>query len=72
MAPSDMRATILSIRSLIIRAIFAIVAPFFGWTADLLTLGQALIITGLVFAVACSLIIMLFIRSLENPETKVQ
>jgi MFS family permease len=72
MAPSDIRATILSIRSLIIRAIFAIVAPFFGWTADLLTLGQALIITGLVFAVACSLVIMLFIRSLENPETKVQ
>jgi hypothetical protein len=25
-----------------------------------------------VFAVACSLVIMLFIRSLENPETKVQ
>lgn len=70
MAPSEVRATVLSIRSLIIRAFFAVIAPFFGWTADLLTLGQALIITGLVFALACAFIIMLFIQSLENPQTQ--
>jgi len=72
MAPSDMRATILSIRSLIIRAIFAILAPIFGWTADLLSLDQALIITGLVFSIVCSMFIILFIRSLENPIVKPQ
>lgn len=38
---SEIRATVLSIRSFIIRASFAITAPFLGWIADLYTIGQS-------------------------------
>lgn len=63
---SDVRATVLSIRSLIIRAFFAVIAPFFGWMADVLTLNQALIIIGLVFIFMAFPVIRLFIRSVEH------
>lgn len=66
MAPSDVRATVLSIRSLIIRAIFAIIAPLFGWMADLLSLNQALIIIGIILMIVCASFITLFIQSLEE------
>jgi MFS family permease len=69
-APSEVRATVLSIRSLIIRAFFAIIAPFFGWLSDLLNLNQALIITGAVFMVTSAAFIALFIRSLKTPDQK--
>ncbi len=63
---SDIRATVLSIRSLIIRAFFAIIAPFFGWMADVLSLSQALIIIGLVMMVIAGSIIHLFVQSVEK------
>ncbi|HKL72106.1 MAG TPA: MFS transporter [Marinilabiliaceae bacterium] len=66
MAPSNIRATVLSIRSLIIRAIFAVIAPLFGWMADLLSLNQALIIIGIVFMILCASFITLFIQSLDD------
>lgn len=61
---SDIRATVLSIRSLIIRANFSILAPLFGYMTDRLSLSQAFIIIGLIFLVLTSSSIFLFLRSL--------
>ncbi|MCH4895608.1 MFS transporter [Marinilabiliaceae bacterium JC040] len=46
---SEIRATILSIRNFIIRIIFAIMAPIFGYITDNINLNTSLIITGSVF-----------------------
>lgn len=43
------RATVLSIRSFIIRMLFAITGPFLGWYTDHYSLGSAFIIAGIVF-----------------------
>lgn len=47
--PSSMRATILSIRNFIIRVLFALLAPFYGWAIDSMSLKDALTIAGIVF-----------------------
>jgi len=47
--PSNMRATILSVRNFIIRILFATLAPFYGWAIDKLSLASALTVAGLVF-----------------------
>ena len=44
---SEIRATVLSIRSFIIRACFALTAPFLGWIADIFTIGESFWILGL-------------------------
>ncbi|TRX71319.1 MFS transporter [Carboxylicivirga sp. M1479] len=66
---SDMRATVLSIRSLIIRANFSILAPLFGYMTDRLSLSQAFIIIGLIFMVLTGSSIFLFLRSLEKDQS---
>jgi len=63
---SEMRATVLSIRSLIIRANFSILAPLFGYMTDRLTLSQAFVIIGAIFMLLTGSSIFLFLRSLEN------
>jgi len=63
---SDVRATVLSIRSLIIRGFFAIVGPLFGWFTDAYTMGRAFMFLGIVFMVATGGFIVLFIRSLHD------
>ena len=45
--PSDIRATVLSIRSFTIRLAFSIVAPFLGWVSDTYTINESLFILGL-------------------------
>ena len=65
---SDMRATVLSIRSLIIRTLFAVIGPLFGYMTDRLSLNQAFIIIGLVFMVVTGSGIFLFLRSLEKQQ----
>lgn len=47
---SDIRASILSMRSLLIRGLFAAIGPFFGWYADLYSLHEAMVILGIVFS----------------------
>lgn len=44
---SEIRATVLSVRSFIIRATFALTAPFLGWMADNYTLSSSFWILGL-------------------------
>ncbi len=50
--PSDIRATVLSVRSLIIRLAFALLGPVLGWQADRVGLPSALLGGGLVFLAA--------------------
>lgn len=47
--PSNMRATVMSIRSFIIRLLFASTSPFFGYVADVYTLQTALYLSGALF-----------------------
>ena len=62
LSPSEMRATILSIRNFLIRIIFAVTAPFFGYINDIYSLSTTLILAGIIFFVSMiisSLIILL-------------
>ena len=43
---SEMRATVLSVRSFIIRACFALTAPLLGWIADKYTIGESFWVLG--------------------------
>lgn len=49
--PSKMRATVLSIRSFIIRLFFATLAPVLGYITDTYTLEQAMGLAGVIFLV---------------------
>ncbi len=49
--PSEMRATVMSIRSFIIRIIFASTSPFFGYVAEIYSLQQAILFSGILFLV---------------------
>jgi len=60
LVPSEMRATILSIKNLIGRAIFAIIGPLIGWLTDIYSLQLALMASGIIFFIfATSSIIFL-------------
>lgn len=57
---SDVRATIMSIRSFIIRISFALIAPFIGWVADNHTLNTAFFTMGsIIFIVSAFCLINL-------------
>lgn len=47
--PSEMRATVMSIRSFMIRALFAIISPLIGYVAEVYSLQQALLLSGILF-----------------------
>jgi MFS family permease len=63
---SDIRATVLSIRSLIIRLTFAIVGPFLGWSSDNLGTHQAMILGGGFFLVLCLVPFIPLMRSMKG------
>jgi len=65
---SDVRATVLSVRSFIIRFLFAIIGPFLGWYSDKFSLQNALFLAGLVFFVLSAYTIALWIYS-ERKES---
>jgi predicted MFS family arabinose efflux permease len=65
LAESDVRATILSVRSFIIRLNFALIGPFLGWYTDHYTLNQALFLAGVIFLILSLLTMVLFLKSLR-------
>ncbi len=65
---SDIRATVLSIRSLIIRSLFSVIGPLFGYMTDRLSLNQAFIIIGIVFTIVTGSTVFLFLKSLERQK----
>lgn len=51
LVPSEMRATVLSVKNLVSRAIFAIIGPMIGWLTDVYSLQLALATSGIIFFV---------------------
>ncbi|MGB0887997.1 MAG: MFS transporter, partial [Vicingaceae bacterium] len=66
--PSEMRATVMSIRSFIIRIIFASISPIFGYVANIYSLQQALLLSGLLFFIlgGFTLVFLLLLISKSN------
>jgi hypothetical protein len=58
---SDMRATVLSVKNLFARLVFAIVGPFIGWVTDVYSLQAALLLSGSLFVVF-GMIALLFLH----------
>ena len=63
--PSNMRATVMSIRSFIIRILFASTSPILGYVADLYSLQYALYLSGALF-LFFGFIILTFLLNQEN------
>jgi hypothetical protein len=66
LASSVNRATILSIRSFIIRMMFALTGPFLGWHTDHYSLGSAFIIAGLVFFTGGAIVLVPLFTNKNN------
>lgn len=66
--PSEMRATVLSIRNFMIRFLFAIAGPFLGWLTDFYSLTQALVIAGTIFFLLASFTVFYYIRSIKMDQ----
>ncbi len=65
----DMRATVLSIRSLIIRGFFATIAPLIGYLSDTYSRITAMKIIGVIFTFMVGSCIFLFLRSIDKKKT---
>ena len=63
--PSNMRATVLSLRSFCIRVTFAIMAPLMGWIADIYTLEHSFLLLGVIVGIT-SLLVSLKLKALSN------
>lgn len=61
--PSEMRATVMSIRSFIIRLIFASTSPLLGYIADIYSLNQALLFSGLLFFFLGGVCLLLLLKN---------
>lgn len=59
--PSDVRATVLSVKNLVGRIIFSVVGPIVGWINDVFSLKMALLSSGAIFLVS-GLIALAFLR----------
>lgn len=62
---SDRRATVLSLRMLIMRMIFVVIGPCMGYIADIYSLQSALYACGLFFGISCILAIIVWQRSAD-------
>jgi MFS family permease len=65
---SEMRATVLSIRSLLIRLLFASIAPMFGWLADKYSLSAALLISGTIFFLLSATTIYFYLKAKKKAK----
>jgi hypothetical protein len=59
---SDIRATVLSVASLVRRLIFSIFGPVIGWISDLYSLPTALMLCGIIFLFWGSISLLLLHR----------
>jgi MFS family permease len=59
---SDIRATVLSVRNFIIRALFAVLGPFYGLITDRFGLGTALILAGMIFGLMSGISLFFFLK----------
>ena len=63
--PSEMRATIMSIRSFVTRIIFSIISPGFGVFAEVFSIQQALMLASIIFLIL-SLTSVIFLIKIEK------
>ena len=56
--PSEMRATVLSIRNFIIRVVFSITGPVIGYLTDKISLGYTLMLAGAFYFISCCLVLI--------------
>lgn len=66
LTPSEMRATVLSIRNFTIRILFAFIGPFLGWYTKKFSLPQALLLAGITFLVLGSFTVLLYLLLLRR------
>jgi len=59
---ADKRATVLSLKNLVYRIIYAIVVPFVGYFSDTYSLGVALILSGAFFLIGMIIFFIMYIR----------
>ena len=63
---SDVRATVLSLRNMFIRIIFAIIGPLLGWLTDLYSIKVGLILSGVFFLISGTALFMLSYYGKQN------
>jgi hypothetical protein len=61
---SDIRATVMSLRDLIIRVFFAMFAPLAGYFTDHFSLGTGLAVSGGIFLVLACMNLWLFLKNI--------
>lgn len=66
---SDIRATVLSVRSFIIRILFSGFGPFVGWWSDNIDLGSAFIMAGLLYAISGFIFIIFYKLASKKKQT---
>ncbi len=59
---SDIRATVLSVRNFVIRLLFAILGPFYGWITDAWGLSAALMSAAAIFALLSGTSLFFFLK----------
>lgn len=59
---SDVRATVLSVRNFVIRGIFAVLGPFFGWITDIYDLSTAMVVAGVLFGILSGISLIFFLK----------
>ena len=64
--PSEMRATVMSIRSFIIRILYFIIGPFLGYFADVYTFTQALTLAGIIFFILGGICLIFLFSNLRK------
>ncbi|HNV94845.1 MAG TPA: MFS transporter [Bacteroidales bacterium] len=61
--PSNIRATVLSVRNFFIRILFSLIGPILGYMTDKLNLAYSLTIGGIVLGIIISISFVLFIKT---------
>lgn len=60
--PNEIRATILSVRNLVIRISFALIGPLLGWMTDHVSLKMSFVLAGVFYFIASGFIVLPWIR----------
>lgn len=63
---SGVRATVMSLRNFLIRLIFAVLGPFFGWLTDAYSLQTALMVTGILFGLISGITLLFFLKNMAH------
>lgn len=65
-SPSEIRATIMSLRGFAIRVMFALISPFLGFITDVYTIQEAFLLFGVVVFVVSGIAFLLVSRTLKQ------